>query len=122
MNHETIEIHRQYGRGPDRAEGVAVGEPSGAEIPSRFGCRSKVAVDISRVSATPKGRRDILALRFVARLSSVVPITIKNRSIVEPDHAAVAELSAGPRSHPSNTHIPLRALEGRSRRIRHRLA
>jgi hypothetical protein len=69
---------------------MAIGEPSGAEIPSRFGCRPKVAVDISRVSATLEGRRNILAIGFVARHGSVVPITIKNRSIAEPDHAAVA--------------------------------
>src|SRR5215469_134148 len=69
---------------------MAIGEPSGAEIPSRFSCRSKVAVEISRVSGTLEGRRNILAIGFVTRLSPVVPITIKNRSIVEPDHAAVA--------------------------------
>jgi hypothetical protein len=69
---------------------MAVGEPSGAEIPSRFGCRSKVAVEISRVPATPERRRDVLAIGFVARLSSVVRITIKNRSIAKPEHAAVA--------------------------------
>jgi len=59
VNHERVEIHRQYGRGPDRAETMAIGEPSGL---------------------------------------------------------------ARPRSHPSNTHIPLPALEGRSHRTRHPLA
>jgi hypothetical protein len=68
---------------------MTIGEPSGAEIPSGFGGRSKVAVKISRVSTTLEGRRDVLAIGLVARLSSVVPITIKNRSIAKPDHAAI---------------------------------
>src|SRR5215469_515323 len=69
---------------------MAIGEPSGAEIPSRFGCRAKVAVEISRVSAALERRRDVLAIGLVARLGSIVPITIKNRSIAETDHPAVA--------------------------------
>jgi hypothetical protein len=37
---EAVEIDRQQRHGPDGVETVAIGEPSGAEIPSRFGRRA----------------------------------------------------------------------------------
>jgi len=60
---------------------MAVSEPSRAEIPSRFGCRSKVAIEIPRVPAMVQRGLDVLAIGFVARRRPVVPITVENRSI-----------------------------------------
>src|SRR5215467_2892605 len=69
---------------------MPIGEPSRAEIPSRFGCRPNVTVKICRISETSSRGLDVLAIGLVARFSAVVPITIENRSVHQPNHAAIA--------------------------------
>src|ERR1700735_1755886 len=73
---QAIEIDWDDLRGIDALETLAIGEPAGTEIPAAFGRCPHVAVQLLGNATTALCESRVLAIGFIARRVSVVPITV----------------------------------------------